>query len=105
MAGFTFRLEREDGTPADPPVLHTAVPPGAPARFVPPHAHGTATLAGLPPVSVPASGNVRPASCGWVRNQLQLIRQSRARYGGPSSFLEGVKPHIHNTSTLVKPHR
>jgi hypothetical protein len=23
---FTFRLEHEDGTPADPPVLHTAVP-------------------------------------------------------------------------------
>jgi hypothetical protein len=23
---FTFRLEFEDGTPADPPVLHTAVP-------------------------------------------------------------------------------
>ena len=26
MAGFYFRLENEDGTPADPPVLHTAVP-------------------------------------------------------------------------------
>ena len=26
MAGFDFRLENEDGTPADPPVLHTAVP-------------------------------------------------------------------------------
>jgi hypothetical protein len=26
MAGFTFRLENEDGTPADPPTLHTAVP-------------------------------------------------------------------------------
>jgi hypothetical protein len=23
---FAFRLEHEDGTPADPPVLHTAVP-------------------------------------------------------------------------------
>jgi len=23
---FTYRLETEDGTPADPPVLHTAVP-------------------------------------------------------------------------------
>jgi hypothetical protein len=23
---FTFKLELEDGTPADPPVLHTAVP-------------------------------------------------------------------------------
>ena len=23
---FTYRLENEDGTPADPPVLHTAVP-------------------------------------------------------------------------------
>jgi hypothetical protein len=23
---FTFKLEREDGTPADPPVLRTAVP-------------------------------------------------------------------------------
>jgi hypothetical protein len=26
MAGFYFRLEHEDGTPADPPVPHTAVP-------------------------------------------------------------------------------
>jgi hypothetical protein len=26
MAGFAYRLEHEDGTPADPPVLHTAVP-------------------------------------------------------------------------------
>ena len=27
MAGaFAFKLEYEDGTPADPPVLHTAVP-------------------------------------------------------------------------------
>jgi hypothetical protein len=26
MAGFTFRLDHEDGTPADPPTLHTAVP-------------------------------------------------------------------------------
>jgi hypothetical protein len=23
---FTFKLEHEDGTPADPPTLHTAVP-------------------------------------------------------------------------------
>ena len=26
MTTFTFRLEHKDGTPADPPVLHTAVP-------------------------------------------------------------------------------
>jgi hypothetical protein len=26
MAGFTYRLELEDGTPADPPTLDTAVP-------------------------------------------------------------------------------
>jgi len=26
MGLFTYRLEKEDGTPADPPVLHTAVP-------------------------------------------------------------------------------
>lgn len=26
MAGFTYKLERPDGTPADPPVLRTAVP-------------------------------------------------------------------------------
>jgi hypothetical protein len=26
MAGFTFKLELVDGTPADPPVLHRAVP-------------------------------------------------------------------------------
>jgi hypothetical protein len=26
MAGFTFKLEHEDGTPAVPPMFHTAVP-------------------------------------------------------------------------------
>jgi hypothetical protein len=26
MAGFTYRLELEDGTPADPPPFETAVP-------------------------------------------------------------------------------
>jgi hypothetical protein len=26
MAGFTFKLEHEDGTPADPPTFRTAVP-------------------------------------------------------------------------------
>jgi hypothetical protein len=26
MSGFTYRLEHEDGTPADRPVLHTTVP-------------------------------------------------------------------------------
>ena len=26
MAGFAYKLEHEDGTPADPPVLQTAVP-------------------------------------------------------------------------------
>jgi len=26
MAGFTYRLELEHGTPADPPMLDTAVP-------------------------------------------------------------------------------
>jgi hypothetical protein len=27
---FTFKLEHEDGTPADPAVLHTAVPNWSP---------------------------------------------------------------------------
>jgi hypothetical protein len=26
MAGFLFRLERTDGTPAEPPTLHSAIP-------------------------------------------------------------------------------
>jgi hypothetical protein len=26
MGMFAYKLEQEDGTPADPPVLHTAVP-------------------------------------------------------------------------------
>jgi hypothetical protein len=26
MAGFTYRLEHQDGTPADPPTLKAAVP-------------------------------------------------------------------------------
>jgi hypothetical protein len=32
---FTFKLEHEDGTPADPPVLHTAVPNWAPGDTIP----------------------------------------------------------------------
>jgi hypothetical protein len=35
MAGFYFRLELEDGTPADPPTLHTAVPNWAPGDTIP----------------------------------------------------------------------
>jgi hypothetical protein len=32
---FTFKLEHEDGTPADPPTLHTAVPNWAPGDTIP----------------------------------------------------------------------
>ena len=35
MAGFFFRLEHEDGTPADPPTLHTAVPNWSPGDEIP----------------------------------------------------------------------
>jgi hypothetical protein len=35
MAGFFFRLEYEDGTPADPPTLHTAVPNWRPGDTIP----------------------------------------------------------------------
>jgi hypothetical protein len=35
MTGFHFRLEREDGTSADPPTLHTAVPNWAPGDTIP----------------------------------------------------------------------
>jgi hypothetical protein len=35
MAGFTFKLEHEDGTPADPPTLHTAVPNWSPGDTIP----------------------------------------------------------------------
>jgi hypothetical protein len=35
MAGFTFKLEQEDGTPADPPVIHSAVPTCRPATPFP----------------------------------------------------------------------
>jgi hypothetical protein len=35
---FTFKLEQEEGTPADRPMLHTAVPNRAPRR------HGDAVL-------------------------------------------------------------
>jgi len=31
MAGFHFKLEHADGTPADRPTLHTVVPTGRPA--------------------------------------------------------------------------
>jgi hypothetical protein len=32
---FTFKLEHEDGTPADPPVLHTAVPNWSAGDMIP----------------------------------------------------------------------
>jgi hypothetical protein len=32
---FTYKLEREDGTPADPPTLHTAVPTWRPGDTIP----------------------------------------------------------------------
>jgi hypothetical protein len=35
MAGFTFKLEREDGTPADPPTFHTVVPTWRPGDTIP----------------------------------------------------------------------
>jgi hypothetical protein len=35
MAGFFFKLELKDGTPADPPTLHTAVPNWRPGDTIP----------------------------------------------------------------------
>ena len=35
MAGFTYRLEIEDGTPADPPTFATAVPNWRPGDTIP----------------------------------------------------------------------
>jgi hypothetical protein len=35
MAGFFFRLEQEDGTPADPPTLHATVPNWQPGDTIP----------------------------------------------------------------------
>ena len=34
MGGFTFKLEREDGTPADPPALQAAVPNWRPGDVI-----------------------------------------------------------------------
>jgi hypothetical protein len=35
MAAFTFRLERADGTPADPPTIRSAVPDMRPGDTIP----------------------------------------------------------------------
>jgi hypothetical protein len=35
MAGFTHRLEHQDGTPADPPTFRTAVPNWQPGDEIP----------------------------------------------------------------------
>lgn len=35
MAGFTFRLEQEDGIPADPPTFHSVVPTWRPGDTIP----------------------------------------------------------------------
>jgi hypothetical protein len=34
MGGFAFRLEREDGTPADPPTFEVAVPDWRPGHTI-----------------------------------------------------------------------
>jgi hypothetical protein len=34
MAGFTYRLELVDGTPADPPMFHTVVPTWRPGDTI-----------------------------------------------------------------------
>jgi hypothetical protein len=36
VGGFAFRLEREDGTPADPPTFRAAVPNWRPGDTIPP---------------------------------------------------------------------
>jgi hypothetical protein len=43
---FYFRLEHEDGTPADPPTLHTAVPNWRPGDTIP-LGHRTLRVVGL----------------------------------------------------------
>jgi hypothetical protein len=35
MAGFTYRLEHQDETPADPPTFHTVVPTWRPGDTIP----------------------------------------------------------------------
>jgi hypothetical protein len=35
MAGFLYKLEHADGTPADPPTLHTVVPNWSPGDTIP----------------------------------------------------------------------
>jgi hypothetical protein len=35
MGSFAFKLEHEDGTPADPPSFHTAVPTWNPGDTIP----------------------------------------------------------------------
>jgi hypothetical protein len=35
LAGFTFKLEHEDGTPADPSTFHTVVPTWQPGDTIP----------------------------------------------------------------------
>jgi hypothetical protein len=35
MGAFTFKLEHEDGTPADPPTLRAAVPNWSPGHTIP----------------------------------------------------------------------
>jgi len=53
MAGFTFKLELKDGTPADPPTLHTAVPNWAPDDTIPLSADRTLRVVEVRPVSGP----------------------------------------------------
>jgi hypothetical protein len=67
MAGFHFRLELDDGTPASPPVLHTAVPSWQSRRHDPAPVRGTLRVVEIRPdpegepvlVVVPTSAPLR----------------------------------------------
>jgi hypothetical protein len=76
MAGFFFRLELEDGTPADPPVLHTAVPNWSAWRHDPAGACEKCSPRGADPSG---SGWVAGArSLRWIASYLNLDRLPKA---------------------------
>jgi hypothetical protein len=67
MGSFAFKLEREDGTPADPPTFHTTVPNWQPGDTIPLGAGRTLRVIETRPGGEPDEDPmpvVRPAESG-----------------------------------------
>jgi hypothetical protein len=108
MAGFYFRLENEDGTPADPPVLHTAVPNwsagtsrGRPASRGPPQSCRCCRRCCYC-ASTAKSSTFAPRE--WLpRRRAAAIRLTDVRLGAALQVVDGDRPVPVRTKPVDRP--